>query len=101
MLELGSEGPRLHAAIAQSLIDAHVDRLYVAGALMRHLWDAAPAAMRAASAPAAAGLIDAISADLIDGDMVMVKGSNGSRVSAVARALEINNSGQPKAAEAS
>jgi UDP-N-acetylmuramoyl-tripeptide--D-alanyl-D-alanine ligase len=104
MLELGPAGPDLHAGLVAALVAAKVDRLYVAGALMAHLWDAAPAAMRAATAPAAAGLIDLVRGDLVDGDIVMVKGSNGSKISTVARALEQgdapSDAQKPKAAEA-
>ncbi len=101
MLELGPKGPGLHASLAAGLAAARVDRLFVAGPLMRHLFDAAPAAMRAAAAPAASDLLGAVLAELQDGDIVMVKGSNGSKVSLVARALETNDSGRLKAAEAS
>ncbi|NWG71769.1 MAG: UDP-N-acetylmuramoyl-tripeptide--D-alanyl-D-alanine ligase [Parvularculaceae bacterium] len=101
MLELGPEGPTLHASLAPALSAARVDRLFVAGTLMARLFDAAPAGMRAAAAPDAAGLVAAVLGELEDGDIVVVKGSNGSKVSLVARALENNNSGRPKAAEAS
>jgi UDP-N-acetylmuramoyl-tripeptide--D-alanyl-D-alanine ligase len=88
MLELGPQSPEFHAALIDAVLAAKVERLYVAGDMMRHLWEKAPARIRAAAAPQAAGLVDAVLADLRDGDIVMVKGSNGSRVSAVARALE-------------
>ena len=87
MLELGPESPRLHAAIADQLVEAKVDRLYLAGELVNHLWDAAPASMRAARTRTAAELFDALLADLKDGDSVIVKGSNGSKVSEIVRRL--------------
>lgn len=90
MLELGPESAALHAALISAILDAKVERLYVAGDMMRSLWERAPEAIRAALAPAAAGLVDAVLEDVRDGDVVMVKGSNGSKVSVVARALENN-----------
>lgn len=101
MLELGESAPALHAGLAQSLVAAQVDRLYAAGGLMQHLWDAAPAAMRAERAGAASDLIAVVLANLRDGDVVMVKGSNASKVSEIVRALENHDtSGAVKAASA-
>lgn len=93
MLELGEGAPALHAGLAGSLVAAKVDRLYAGGGLMRHLWEAAPAAMRAKRAGAAPELIAALFADLRDGDVVMVKGSNASKVSEIVRALEHQEAG--------
>ena len=44
MLELGAFGPDMHAGLAPDLVASHVDCLFGAGALTRHLYDAAPAA---------------------------------------------------------
>jgi UDP-N-acetylmuramoyl-tripeptide--D-alanyl-D-alanine ligase len=93
MLELGEGAPALHAGLAEPLVAAKVDKLYAAGGLMRHLWDAAPAAMRAERAGAASELIGALIADLGDGDVVMIKGSNASKVSDIVRALENQGAG--------
>ncbi len=98
MLELGSAAPALHEGLAEPLKAARVDRLYVAGDFMRHLWEKAPATMRAKAAPAAAALVAEVVGALRDGDIVMVKGSNASKVSEVARALVDAQSPAPKAA---
>lgn len=87
MLELGPDGPRLHADIVDALIAAKVDRVYAAGELMRHLWDALPEPMRGLYAGSAVGLVGPVEDAIGPGDVVMVKGSNASKVSAVARAL--------------
>ncbi len=87
MLELGPQGPALHAGLAEALVAAKTDRLYVAGRLMSHLWAAVPETMRARSADAASALVAPLLGELIDGDIVMVKGSNASRISEIARAL--------------
>ncbi len=88
MLELGPDAPALHAGLAEALVAARVDRLYVAGALMRHLWDKAPEAIRASAAPDAKALTAAVVASVHDGDIVMVKGSNASKVSEIVAALK-------------
>lgn len=88
MLELGFEGPALHAKLAEALLAAKVDRVYAAGDLMRHLWDVLPDAMRGLYAGDAVGLVGPVLDAVGPGDVVMVKGSNASKVSAVARALK-------------
>ena len=88
MLELGPDAPALHAGLAGALEAARVDRLYVAGALMRNLWEKAPAPMRGAAAPDAGALAPEVVAAVRDGDIVMVKGSNASKVSEIVTALK-------------
>ncbi len=87
MLELGPDSAALHANLADVLVAAKVDRVYAAGDLMRHLWDALPAGMRGLHAGSAVGLVGPVDDAIGVGDVVMVKGSNASKVSAVARAL--------------
>lgn len=87
MLELGPNAPALHASLAAALADARVDRVYAAGALMGHLWDALPETMRALHAGSAVGLVGPVEDAIKSGDVIMIKGSNASKVSAVAKAL--------------
>lgn len=88
MLELGPQGPALHAGLAQPLLAAGIDALYVAGALMDHLWEKTPPALRAGKAVDARALAPTILQALKDGDIVMVKGSNGSKVSEIVAAIK-------------
>ena len=87
MLELGDEGAALHAALATDLIANKVDLLFGAGPQTRALYEAAPAAMRAAHAERAEALRDALIAAPRSGDVVMIKGSNGSRMGPLSAAL--------------
>jgi UDP-N-acetylmuramoyl-tripeptide--D-alanyl-D-alanine ligase len=87
MLELGSDAAKRHAELARPLEDAHVDLVFCAGPLMRALWDALPAGMRGGWAATAAELAPEASAAVRDGDVVMVKGSNGSKAWLIAKAL--------------
>ncbi len=87
MRELGESGPVLHTGLAPELQAAGVAQLFVAGPLMRQLYDAVPAAMRAAHAPDAAALLPLLRAALKPGDTVLVKGSHGSHMYDIAHAL--------------
>jgi UDP-N-acetylmuramoyl-tripeptide--D-alanyl-D-alanine ligase len=88
MLELGTAEMELHAALAEPLLQAGTDLVYLAGPRMAALWDALPADRRAAYAETATDLEVILSGDLAPGDVVMVKGSNGSRLGPVVEALK-------------
>jgi UDP-N-acetylmuramoyl-tripeptide--D-alanyl-D-alanine ligase len=88
MLELGSDGPRIHAGLAGPVEEAHVDLVFASGPLMKSLWDALPAKQRGAYAQNSAELVPAVVAALRDGDSVLVKGSNGSKMSVIVDALK-------------
>jgi UDP-N-acetylmuramoyl-tripeptide--D-alanyl-D-alanine ligase len=80
MLELGEQGPALHAGLAKAIDGLGIDTVYAAGPLMRHLWDALPPGRRGSYAPQSAGLAESLMSDVQAGDAVMVKGSLGSRM---------------------
>ncbi|MFO1101656.1 MAG: UDP-N-acetylmuramoylalanyl-D-glutamyl-2,6-diaminopimelate--D-alanyl-D-alanine ligase [Methylocystis sp.] len=88
MLELGPQAGELHAALAQDLIDAGVDLLFTSGPLMSRLSYAAPDEMRAAHRATPLELEEAVLSAVRPGDVVMVKGSNGSRMSRIVSALK-------------
>jgi UDP-N-acetylmuramoyl-tripeptide--D-alanyl-D-alanine ligase len=87
MLELGADAARLHAGLAKPLEAARTDLVFCAGPLMKSLWDALPSAMRGAYAPGAAELAPDVVGAARAGDVIMVKGSNGSKAGLIARAL--------------
>jgi UDP-N-acetylmuramoyl-tripeptide--D-alanyl-D-alanine ligase len=87
MLELGANGAEMHAALASTLSENQVDLLFGAGPLTRALYEAAPAAMRAAWADRSRDIQDELTKTLRGGDVVMIKGSNGSRMGPVVAAL--------------
>jgi len=80
MLELGPEGPALHAGLAGDVENAKIARLHTAGPLAERLRAAAPADIRGAHAETAPELLDDLLTELGDGDVVMAKGSNASNV---------------------
>ena len=87
MLELGPDEAQLHASLAPVIEAVDVDSVYLAGPLMRHLWDVLPDRLRGGYAPNAAELVDTLKQDLQGGDVIMVKGSNGSKAGLIAKAL--------------
>ena len=87
MLELGDHGPELHAGLLEPMDAAKVDVLYAAGPLMTNLWARVPAAKRGAYAAASGGIRDRLLAGLKAGDVVMVKGSLGSRMAPLVEAI--------------
>ena len=87
MLELGGEAPRFHAAVSQALDRASIDLVFAAGPLMKHLWDALPPTRRGGYAETAAALAPRLAQAVEAGDVVMVKGSNGSKAGQIAQAL--------------
>jgi UDP-N-acetylmuramyl pentapeptide synthase len=72
-------------------VAAHADLLFACGPEMRRLFDAVPAAMRAAHASTSADLAPQVAAALRPGDAVLVKGSLGSRMARIIAALPVLN----------
>lgn len=87
MLELGETAPALHADLVGPLVEAGVDKVFVAGPLMENLWHALPAPMRGGYARSAAMLEPLVTEALRPGDTLMIKGSNSSLMHRVAAAL--------------
>ncbi len=80
MLELGPNSAQEHQGLLQAILDAHVNRVYCSGPMMKSLWNVLPNHIRAAYCDHAEGLRAMIEDDLRAGDIVMIKGSNGSRM---------------------
>ena len=87
MLELGPDAAARHAELAEPLAEANVDLVFCAGPLMKHLWDTLPAGRRAGYARTAQDLTAEVVEAVRPGDVVMVKGSNGSKAGVIAAAL--------------
>jgi UDP-N-acetylmuramoyl-tripeptide--D-alanyl-D-alanine ligase len=88
MLELGPRSGELHAELAQDLVRANVDLLFTAGPMMAQLFYASPDAMRGAHRSSAQELESVVVGALKPGDVVMVKGSNGSRMMRIVAAIK-------------
>ncbi len=88
MLELGKHGPGLHADLAKAVDANNVDVLYAVGPLMANLWENTPASRKGAVAQTSSELLDQLLADVRAGDVVMVKGSLGSRMGPLVEAIK-------------
>ncbi|WP_267355950.1 MULTISPECIES: UDP-N-acetylmuramoylalanyl-D-glutamyl-2,6-diaminopimelate--D-alanyl-D-alanine ligase [unclassified Methylobacterium] len=95
MLELGAAAPDLHRGLAEAVEAAHIDLVFAAGPLTRHLFEALPVSRRAGVADTAADLIEPITRILRPGDAVMIKGSNGSRMGRIVDALKARYADDP------
>jgi UDP-N-acetylmuramoyl-tripeptide--D-alanyl-D-alanine ligase len=87
MLELGPHGARHHADLALPLKTANVDLIYTCGKLMKNLHDTLPPEQRGVHAENSRELARIVPDVLVPGDVVMVKGSLGSRMGLVVEAL--------------
>ena len=98
MLELGPDETRLHAEIARHPAMASVAVVHCVGPRMAHLWAELPEAKRGRKAERAEDLATQAHHLIDAGDVVLVKGSKGSRVSLIAEA--IRKLGHPRPAPA-
>jgi UDP-N-acetylmuramoyl-tripeptide--D-alanyl-D-alanine ligase len=87
MLELGPEGAALHADLADAVTGNAVDLVFCSGPLMKSLWDALPSGRRGGYADTSAALEPEILGAIAANDAVMIKGSLGSRMSPIVKAL--------------
>jgi UDP-N-acetylmuramoyl-tripeptide--D-alanyl-D-alanine ligase len=87
MLELGAESAALHRALARNIAAARADSVFLCGPQMQALWQALPAKLRGSYSEKSSELAPEIVRSLKTGDVVLVKGSFGSRMSVVIDAL--------------
>lgn len=87
MLELGPESAALHRALSEPVAANEIDLVFCTGPHMRSLWDALAPEQRGGYAPNAAALIEQVLGAVQPGDAVMVKGSLGSRMAPIVKAL--------------
>jgi UDP-N-acetylmuramoyl-tripeptide--D-alanyl-D-alanine ligase len=88
MLELGPRGADLHRALAEAMILNGVDLVFCCGTLMKALWEALPSERRGGYAETSGVLESQVLAAVQPGDAIMVKGSLGSRMGPIVKALE-------------
>lgn len=87
MLELGDRGAKVHSELALPLKAANVDLVYTCGPLMKSLYDNLPQEQQGVHRPTSVELASIVPDVLVPGDVVMVKGSSGSRMNVVVEAL--------------
>ena len=88
MLELGPRGRALHRGLREAVLANAVDLVFCCGPLMHALWQALPASRRGGYAEDSAALEAQVLPAIRAGDVVMVKGSLGSRMAPIVKALQ-------------
>lgn len=87
MLELGETSKQLHADLASPVDAAGVDVVFACGLHMRALYESLPESVRGAYAESSEGLRQPLLDTVQAGDVVMIKGSLGSRMGVLVEAL--------------
>jgi UDP-N-acetylmuramoyl-tripeptide--D-alanyl-D-alanine ligase len=88
MLEMGPDGPAHHAALAAPIERAGADIVYACGPQMRSLWELLPGERRGAYGDTSLDIASAVRESIRAGDVVLVKGSFGSKMSVIIDALK-------------
>lgn len=88
MLELGEHAEDLHVGLVPTLVNNQMDLVFAAGKFMETMYLALPEAMRGAYKPSSRELAPIVVEALKPNDLVLVKGSRGSRMDVVVEAIE-------------
>jgi UDP-N-acetylmuramoyl-tripeptide--D-alanyl-D-alanine ligase len=88
MLELGPSSADLHRGLDEAVKANAIDMVFCCGPMMRNLWDTLSSGKRGGYAGSAAELESQVVAAVRAGDVIMVKGSLGSRMKTIVNALE-------------
>ncbi len=87
MLELGKDSAKKHADLALPLRANDIDLVYTCGSLMKNLHENLPNDNRGAHCDTSDELSEIVTDVLVPGDVVMVKGSLGSKMKVVVEAM--------------
>jgi UDP-N-acetylmuramoyl-tripeptide--D-alanyl-D-alanine ligase len=87
MLELGQGEEKFHRDMAHDAEAAGIDLVFAAGPRMAQMYDALPAHLRGGRADTSSDLSPMVTRALRDGDVVLVKGSAGSKTGLIVRDL--------------
>jgi len=93
MRELGTDSAMYHRELLSAIVDADIDQVFCCCEAMQHLYDVLPESIRGAYTDTSDELITYVIAALQSGDLVFVKGSNGSKISHIVNALIACESG--------
>lgn len=87
MLELGDQSAMLHADLQASILSNKIDLVFTCGSLMKNLYQALPKDIRAQHYENSALLADHLIPYLQNGDILLIKGSLGSRMKVIVNKL--------------
>jgi UDP-N-acetylmuramoyl-tripeptide--D-alanyl-D-alanine ligase len=87
MLELGDESQALHRALKDAVLESGADVVFLVGPSMAALADALPSQGVAAHAQSVDDIAETVVDQLAPGDAIMIKGSNGMRLSKLVKTI--------------
>lgn len=87
MLELGPDTEKFHRELAQDAEASGIDLVFAAGERMASMYEELPTSRRGGRASSSAELSPLVAQSLRDGDVVLVKGSAGSKTGLIVRDL--------------
>jgi UDP-N-acetylmuramoyl-tripeptide--D-alanyl-D-alanine ligase len=90
MLELGTDGPQMHADLIEPILSAQIDKVYLVGPLMKNLWNVLPTELRGMHVQKPTDLISLLKQDLQTGDNVLIKASHGTGLDVIIKELKGN-----------
>lgn len=88
MLELGDTAEELHVGLIPAIINNQMDLVFAAGSFMQKMYDALPEGMKGAYRATAKELAPVVVDAIRPHDLVLVKGSRGSRMEIVVDAIK-------------
>lgn len=91
MAELGPGGEAYHTELAQYVRDRAIDRFYITGELYAGFWAELPASRQGRYAASLDELKTVLRDELADGDVVLFKGSNSTRIHEVVAWIKENS----------
>ena len=89
MLEMGDDAPALHRALAEPLMACAPNLVYLAGESMLHLHRALPECLSLYCGKEADEILRPLVSRLREGDVVLLKGSHGTRIHRLAEELRL------------
>jgi UDP-N-acetylmuramoyl-tripeptide--D-alanyl-D-alanine ligase len=87
MRELGVTGPMLHRELMPDIVASGVEQVFLVGPIMQELHTVLPEKLRAGHWEASTDAIQPLLGSLRSGDVVLVKGSLGTRMAPIVEAL--------------
>lgn len=88
MRELGDASDRLHRELKAPVEAARIDKVFACGPFMKVLFDSLPTETRGAYAEKSESLIAPLLAAIQPGDVIMIKGSLGTRMAPIVEAVK-------------
>ena len=87
MLELGQQAEVMHERLAEILVKNEIDLVFLTGRNMSALWEALPSHMQGSLAITAQKLSPLVRSVILPGDVLIIKGSLGSKIGLIVEDL--------------